>query len=236
MKFTTIALLRASTAMESRVNTVENYLKRTYPGYTPEMPFPIFEIAISNAIEDVHWVVDNSSTHYKSLPSALTNLFKGIDESERSMFGSGAKNKAVADVTAKMIGLIVASPVPMEGFTQNVSWFTKHLAAFKALPATTPTVPVTPSAAQQTAAASVQGAEETISHPDRSTKALPTKDVSAANTERIAKLVALGTSKDKRSQIIEGMGLSFEQVLLALASTGVATPSNFENAVKVGVK
>ena len=61
--FTTIAKLRASSAMQSRVTTVENWLKRQVPGYTPEALFPIAFIAHSNSVDDVEWVNGVAGTH-----------------------------------------------------------------------------------------------------------------------------------------------------------------------------
>lgn len=61
--FTTIAKLRASSAMQDRVTTVESWLKRQNVGYTPEVKFPIAFIAHSNAVADVSWVNDSTNTH-----------------------------------------------------------------------------------------------------------------------------------------------------------------------------
>lgn len=61
--FTTIAKLRASSAMQSRVTTVENWLKKQNAGYTEDVKFPIAFIAHSNAVADVEWVNGVSSTH-----------------------------------------------------------------------------------------------------------------------------------------------------------------------------
>lgn len=61
--FTTIAKLRASSAMQSRVTTVENWLKRQNPSWTPDTKFPIAFIANSNIVADVEWVNGVTSTH-----------------------------------------------------------------------------------------------------------------------------------------------------------------------------
>lgn len=61
--FTTIEKLRASHAMQSRVTTVENWLKRQNSAWTPDAKFPIAFIAHSNAVDDVEWVNQVTSTH-----------------------------------------------------------------------------------------------------------------------------------------------------------------------------
>lgn len=63
--FTTIAALRKSSAMQSRVTTVENYLKKRAKAYTPDMIFPIAIIAESNSGADFQWVEGVTSTHSK---------------------------------------------------------------------------------------------------------------------------------------------------------------------------
>lgn len=73
--FTSIQKLRASSAMQSRVTTVENWLKRQNPNWTPESRFPIAFIAHSNAVDDVDWVNGSTNTHV-SWPELSNEVLK----------------------------------------------------------------------------------------------------------------------------------------------------------------
>lgn len=65
--FTSISKLRSSSAMQSRVDQLERFLKKQSPKYSPDMIFPIAVIAISNnAADDYRWVMDARGTHVKS--------------------------------------------------------------------------------------------------------------------------------------------------------------------------
>ena len=57
--FTSIKLLRNSDAVQTRVTTVENFLKKKMLNYSPEKFFPVAVIALSNSLADVQWVASN---------------------------------------------------------------------------------------------------------------------------------------------------------------------------------
>jgi hypothetical protein len=59
--FTSIELLRASEAMQERVDMVEKMLKRLNPEWRSEYFFPVLAIGLSNVNDDVHWVMERSS-------------------------------------------------------------------------------------------------------------------------------------------------------------------------------
>jgi hypothetical protein len=62
--FTSIALLRASSALQNRVTKVFNYLKKTYGAEWPEDAlFPAEVVFISNSIDDYQWLLGNSDVH-----------------------------------------------------------------------------------------------------------------------------------------------------------------------------
>lgn len=56
---TSIALLRNSDAMTSRVNTVANNLKKINPEWKEEWFFPVIAVGLSNAFDDVSWVFNS---------------------------------------------------------------------------------------------------------------------------------------------------------------------------------
>lgn len=67
--FITIEALRNSDAMQDRVTTVENYLKRVYGNgkWNPKSPFPAAIVLISNTRDDYEWVqrnIDPTNTAY----------------------------------------------------------------------------------------------------------------------------------------------------------------------------
>lgn len=64
-QLTSIQNLRASTAMQSRVTTVENFLKRLNRNWNAAWFFPIAFINVSNGDDDMHWVRSHTSTHHK---------------------------------------------------------------------------------------------------------------------------------------------------------------------------
>jgi hypothetical protein len=105
--FTTIKALRASHAMTSRVNTVDNWLKRQNPEWKPEDKFPIFAIANSNVVDDVEWVFNVTSTHAKwpAMEKAVLAQFghKNAEEHEEFIVRAlrNGKAKALAEITPK---------------------------------------------------------------------------------------------------------------------------------------
>ncbi len=89
--FTTIANLRRSDASPARVNTLESHLRTTYPGYTPQMHFPIFEIGLSNGDDDMEWVMRVTSTHSTAaLPAEIREALGDTMELLRKGFISAA--------------------------------------------------------------------------------------------------------------------------------------------------
>lgn len=105
--FTTIAKLRASSAMQSRVTTVESWLKKQQPGYTPESKFPIAFIGYPNAVADVEWVNASSNTH-AMWPELANEVLKEFGHSTQTahrdeietMLNSGKAN-ALEEIKAK---------------------------------------------------------------------------------------------------------------------------------------
>jgi hypothetical protein len=64
--FTSINMLRNSSAMQDRVTSVEKHLKRLNPDWDPSWWFPVLAIGLSNVTADVEWVHDVDSTHLKN--------------------------------------------------------------------------------------------------------------------------------------------------------------------------
>lgn len=64
-QLTSIAALRNSSAMQSRVTTVENFLKRLNRDWQAAWWFPIAFINVSNDDADMSWVRSHTSTHLK---------------------------------------------------------------------------------------------------------------------------------------------------------------------------
>jgi hypothetical protein len=117
--FTSIAKLRASSAMQSRVTTVENWLKRQMgAAYTPEVKFPIAFIAHSNSVEDVSWVNGYTNTHvaWPELADAVLKEFghKTQGEHRSAMYEmldarSPGKNKVLAETIVPKYNAAFAS-------------------------------------------------------------------------------------------------------------------------------
>lgn len=107
--FTTIAKLRNSHAMTARVSSVENWLKKQNPNWTPDTKFPIFAIANSNAVDDVDWVIGTTSTHvaWPEMEKAILAIFghanvaEHFDYIENQMRAHAGKTKAAQDLTHK---------------------------------------------------------------------------------------------------------------------------------------
>jgi hypothetical protein len=59
LPFTSIAMLRASSAIQDRVTRVENNLKKIEPNWQSEWLFPAIVVGLSNGFDDVSWVLDN---------------------------------------------------------------------------------------------------------------------------------------------------------------------------------
>lgn len=115
--FTTIAKLRASHAMTSRVSSVENWLKKQNANWTPDTKFPIFAIASSNAVNDVEWVIATISTHvaWPEMEKAILALFghKNVadhfDYIEDQMSARSGKTKAIEALTEKYNAALVST-------------------------------------------------------------------------------------------------------------------------------
>lgn len=63
MYFTTIANLRASSAMQDRVTKVANNLKKMRPDWGDNTLFPIAAVGLSNSQDDMDWVFYHSDVH-----------------------------------------------------------------------------------------------------------------------------------------------------------------------------
>lgn len=211
--FTTISNLRNSNAIASRVTRVENYLKRTYPGYTSEMLFPMFEVAASNPQEDYEWVVLAANTHAAG-PAALANAVAKI--SVEFIFRKLSKAQALEELTRQYAAAFVAAGVT------DLPWIKKHLSLVQSAPASAE-VAAAPAAAAAAPAAAAPAAK-------------PAPNAEAVLDTAIATLTRIGTSKDKRSQILEGMGLPLSCILKALVASGDLTEALATAAASRGVK
>lgn len=69
--FTSIELLRNSSAETRRVDAVERNLKELNSNWQPNWMFPISAIGLSNVADDIHWVYDNQSVCVRSQPKAV---------------------------------------------------------------------------------------------------------------------------------------------------------------------
>lgn len=107
MLFTTIQNLRASSAMQQRVSTVENWLKRQKKDWKADDKFPVFAIANSNAVDDVEWVfgTKNVLVTWPEMETAIltefghSNITQHIDFIEKQLRTN--KAKALAEITPK---------------------------------------------------------------------------------------------------------------------------------------
>lgn len=84
--FTSIALLRASDAIKTRVDSVERYLKRTMTTYSTESFFPMVVVAKANNFDDFLWVAQNKDVHmnmHKCVHVAMPNNFVICDDFDR---------------------------------------------------------------------------------------------------------------------------------------------------------
>ncbi len=256
--FTSIAKLRASSAIPARVSSVETMLRRVYKAYTPEMIFPVFLIAASNSLDDVEWVRSSSQTHIN-----VTHLSPAINKlglSEMSVLRSAAKATGVDNLTKQYVNAALSA---FAGKTWDVNapahaWFKQHAVTVDGAPASasslavpaTPTPVATPAkAAPKAKAAPAKTVAAKTAAPVAKASAAPIAVAVAAPTpaikftpvtatmqQRLDKLVAVGTSKDKRSQIIEATGQSFETILVILASAGALPAGKLDQLLASGLK
>lgn len=107
MLFTTIQNLRASSAQQNRVQTVENWLKRQKKDWNPTDKFPVFAIANSNAVDDVEWVFGsrNVLVAWPEMEKAILAEFGHKTTSEHVDYIESqlrvGKAKAIAEITPK---------------------------------------------------------------------------------------------------------------------------------------
>jgi hypothetical protein len=229
--FTSIRNLRKSSAMTQRVNMVEAHLKRAYPGYNQDMMFPVFEVAASNSIDDYEWVQNNRQTHFTT-PANLITASSSISKAGPARAvpkGEWLKSQTEAYVAAFTKAGITTGP-----------WIEKHLAAADvAAAASEAPAPASEVPQQEQTDTVVDVAPAQASEVPAQASEAPTvedKFVTAAMQGRIAAMVLLGTSKDKRSQMLEGLGIPFEKLLTILASSGELKASNADAVLSKGVK
>ncbi len=261
--FTSISRLRSSSAMQSRVTQVETYLKRNVPGYNVEMLFPVFLVAAANSMPDYDWVASQGRV---DVPHATVAIGKAnLDESRLLGNGKAAAITSLQDSYAKILraafpktvnmdlpanvwfksimypGAVPATAVDATPVTAAAS--VKAVPAKKAAPAKTvaiktaptPKAPTPPAKKQAPAKSIVIKAEPAVAVP-YAEKAVVTKPVTMAMSQRVTKLVALGTSKDKRSQIIEASGVPFDKLMMLLASAELLKAGQMDALIKTGVK
>jgi hypothetical protein len=113
--FTTIEKLRASSAMPSRVNVLQTFMRKT-PGFTDKTPIPIYAILDSNGAADASWVANNDrvtqlemsgqkvkASGTKSEIAAKIDLI--LDEGK-------SKQECVVKLKSEIYGEIAAMPIP----------------------------------------------------------------------------------------------------------------------------
>lgn len=64
--FTSIQMLRNSSAMQDRVSSVERNLKKINPKWKDHWLFPIAAVGLSNSADDIEWVLNNSGVQLDS--------------------------------------------------------------------------------------------------------------------------------------------------------------------------
>lgn len=64
--FTSIQMLRNSSAMQDRVSSVERNLKKINPNWKDHWLFPIAAVGLSNSADDIEWVLNNSGVQLDS--------------------------------------------------------------------------------------------------------------------------------------------------------------------------
>lgn len=73
--FTTIELLRASHAMQNRVDTLERAMKKQVPGFTSQDPIRISDVLRSNGTADALWVANNDSVTRMTMKFCNVDVF-----------------------------------------------------------------------------------------------------------------------------------------------------------------
>ncbi len=163
--FTTIEKLRASSAMQSRVDVLEAHLKATYPAYTPQMHFPLFEIGLSNGDDDMEWVLFTPGTHSTdSVPEGIRTALGDTSVLLRKGFISaafGTARRAASDVYTEqaqkymeLLDVDMSRIVIMcDKGDPALAWFKQHFLAFcaaRSLAAVETITPVTNSSTTTT--------------------------------------------------------------------------------------
>lgn len=95
---TSIKALRESSADQSRVTRVLNALKKKWPEYTEEMPFPVAFIMLSNSASDTQWVLDSSNSYptHTSFMAKNANAVAKEMEAAKLPYNTAPKSKAEA--------------------------------------------------------------------------------------------------------------------------------------------
>jgi hypothetical protein len=104
---TSIKTLRESSADQSRVTRVANALKKKWPEYTDDKPFPAAFIMISNSQADADWVISSDNaypTHISFVAGKANAVAKELAETKlpyRSAPQSKADAQKIIDIYAK---------------------------------------------------------------------------------------------------------------------------------------
>jgi hypothetical protein len=114
--FTTINKLRASSAIQSRVDLVENSLKKINPNWHGNYLIPVPYIALTNNVDDANWVASTSSVIVQTeLDDEIQSIASQQDLS--NWLGKARRNKA--DAIGKYMN-IVNSVLQRRGLSDNV--------------------------------------------------------------------------------------------------------------------
>lgn len=93
--FTTIKLLRASNAMQGRVDQLEGALKKIYPDWKPTFLVPFPAVALENDLEDLGWV-ENSPEVHAQLPAKFQEAFGVLLNNDGTLKGTAAIKRSRA--------------------------------------------------------------------------------------------------------------------------------------------
>lgn len=125
-QLTSIANLRKSTALQTRVENVMRYLKTLNPNWHPDWYFPIAIINVSNDSDDCSWVRSHTGTHHKGLGLLMLGNERGGSTTEAEKVIANLKGFSARSSTdyAKLNELLTSAfGVPVDwtkGFTEFV--------------------------------------------------------------------------------------------------------------------
>jgi hypothetical protein len=89
--FTTITKLRNSNAEQSRVNTLEDALKKVNSAWQPDNLIPIPAVALDNVVEDVQWVLNEARVQVVIDPALSSKLMDALNKAYPSGYISAMK-------------------------------------------------------------------------------------------------------------------------------------------------